>query len=303
MKWEKIGQIFEVEPIGNKLKSHAANPLPIHLNDDVFRIFYNGRDESNRSSVGYVDIDILSQEIKKVCSKPVLVHGDKNSFYCDGISIGNHYKSLNNENLVLFMAWQTPKNGHWRGDVGRIKISEDYSSLSVYPDKPFMGVDAEDEVSLSYPFVIYDQGIFKMWYGSTITWKAENGEMIHVIKYATSQDGESWEKHGIAIPYELNEAQAFSHPSIIINENGYHMWYSYRSGKGEKYRIGYAHSVDGVVWKRDHDKVGIDVSESGWDSEMICYPSVFKHQNNLYIMYNGNEHGKQGFGLAILKDF
>lgn len=79
------------------------------------------------------------------------------------------------------------------------------------------------------------------------------------------------------------------------------MWYSYRSGRGEKYRIGYAQSLDGIKWENKLDKVGVTVSENGWDSEMICYPFVFKHKSKLYMIYNGNEHGKYGFGLAILK--
>lgn len=140
-----------------------------------------------------------------------------------------------------------------------------------------------------------------MWYGSTLDWTSENGEMIHVIKYATSVDGENWIKHGVVIPYEIGVAQAFSKPSVIIDKNGYHMWYSYRSGDGTPYRIGYSHSTDGINWERKHKDVGIDVSETGWDSNMICYPFVFEHDGDRYMLYNGNNYGKTGFGLAILE--
>ena len=33
-------------------------------------------------------------------------------------------------------------------------------------------------------------------------------------------------------------------------------------------------SEDGVNWQRKDNKVGVDVSNEGWDSEMICYPAV-----------------------------
>ncbi|MNX51611.1 hypothetical protein D3C86_822760 [compost metagenome] len=79
------------------------------------------------------------------------------------------------------------------------------------------------------------------------------------------------------------------------------MWYSYRSGDGTKYKIGYSHSVDGIHWERRHNDVGIDVSKKGWDSEMICYPFIFEHKNDRYMLYNGNEYGKTGFGIAKLK--
>ena len=47
--------------------------------------------------------------------------------------------------------------------------------------------------------------------------------------------------------------------------------------------------------------MGMDVSPNGWDSEMICYPYVFDHGRNRYMLYNGNGYGKTGFGLAVLE--
>jgi len=76
------------------------------------------------------------------------------------------------------------------------------------------------------------------------------------------------------------------------------MWYSYR---GSKYRIGYAESKDGISWIRKDSEVGIDVSSSGWDSDMIEYPHVFDHGGQLYMLYNGNGYGKTGIGLAVLE--
>lgn len=80
------------------------------------------------------------------------------------------------------------------------------------------------------------------------------------------------------------------------------MWYSFRSGSGSPYRIGYASSCDGEHWLRDESDSGIDVSDSGWDSEMICYPFVFKHKNNYYMLYNGNGYGRTGFGMAVCEE-
>jgi hypothetical protein len=78
------------------------------------------------------------------------------------------------------------------------------------------------------------------------------------------------------------------------------MWFSYRSGNGQAYRIGYAMSSDGRNWELALEDAGIDVSTSGWDSEMIEYPFVFDHKGQRYMMYNGNDYGRTGFGLAVL---
>jgi predicted GH43/DUF377 family glycosyl hydrolase len=180
-------------------------------------------------------------------------------------------------------------------------LSDDNYTLKLEPNEVFIGCDEEDKVSLSYSWVMKDEGVYKMWYGSTINWTSENGEMVHVIKYATSKDGEKWERHGLAIPYELGIAQAFSRPTVVKYKQEYHMWFSYRSGNGTAYRIGYAHSADGKIWDRKK-KSSIDVSKSGWDSKMTCYPFVFDHKDKLYMLYNGNDYGKNGFGLAVLEN-
>jgi uncharacterized protein with PIN domain len=35
---------------------------------------------------------------------------------------------------------------------------------------------------------------------------------------------------------------------------------------------------------------------------MICYPFVFDHKGSRYMLYNGNDFGKTGFGIAILEE-
>ncbi len=86
------------------------------------------------------------------------------------------------------------------------------------------------------------------------------------------------------------------------------MWYSVRNGSDyrknteKSYRIGYAESVDGIKWIRKDKDVGIDVSEEGWDIEMLAYPNVYRHKNKLFMLYNGNGFGQSGFGYAVLDE-
>ena len=74
------------------------------------------------------------------------------------------------------------------------------------------------------------------------------------------------------------------------------MWYSYR---GPSYRIGYAESADGIVWTRRDSTSVVPPSESGWDSEMTTYPVVVRRGDRLYMLYNGNDYGRTGIGLAL----
>jgi hypothetical protein len=300
MKWKRLGLLYcpSVSTRHPKLWTHAANPLPILIEGDLYRVFYSGRDASNKSSVGAVDIDIVKRKVIKEHYEPFFEHGPEGSFYADGVSIGNCYE-VDGVQYMLFMGWQKPKDMHWRGDIGRLIVKPDLT-LIMDSELPFMSSSHVDPISLSYPWVKrIEEGGYKMWYGSTVSWDTENGEMLHVINHATSSDGHQWDKHGQAIPHKLGVVQAFSRPSVLQDENGYHMWFSYRSGEGTSYRIGYAYSGDSVKWENRLDETGINVSKIGWDSEMIEYPFVFQHKNQQYMLYNGNGYGETGFGLAI----
>ena len=299
--WKKLGQIYVPRESGQhpKLISHAANPLPVHMAGDLYRIFFSGRDDQNRSSVGAVDVDIVQRKVITEYHAPFFEHGPLDSFYADGVSIGNCYE-VDGKRYMLFMGWQTPQDGHWRGDVGRLVVKPDLT-LQLDSDVPFMSSNEVDPISLSYPWVLENkEGGFSMWYGSTRTWDAGNGEMLHVINCASSAGGHHWTREGLAVPYVLGTAQAFSRPTVARDSQGeYEMWFSYRSGNGEKYRIGHAVSKDGKAWKLALEEVGIDVSANGWDSEMIEYPFVFDHKGQRYMLFNGNGYGKTGFGLAV----
>lgn len=300
--WQKLGLLYCPADTGRhpKLLSHVANPLPVLLEGDVYRVFYSGRDADNRSSVGAVDIDIVTRQVVREHSQPFFEHGPTASFYADGVSIGNCYE-VNGVRYMLFMGWQSPKGSQWRGDIGRLIVKPDLT-LELASDAPFMGSDSTDPLSLSYPWVLKNEtGGYSMWYGSTTTWDAGNSEMLHVINGASSVDGHHWVREGLAVPYELGRAQAFSRPTVVKDaQGGYEMWFSYRSGSGEKYRIGHAVSKTGKAWELALDDADIDVSLDGWDAEMIEYPFVLDHQGQRYMLYNGNGYGKTGFGLAVL---
>lgn len=303
-RWHKLGRLYSPSGIDRhpKLLTHAANPLPILIDGDLYRIFFNGRDAHNRSSVGAVDIDIVKRKVIQEYSHPFFESGPKDSFYADGVSIGNCYE-VNGVRYILFMGWQTPEKGHWKGDIGRLILKPELT-LALDSRDPLMRCDVNDPISLSYPWAEKNErGTYNMWYGSTIAWDAGNGEMLHPINHAISTDGHHWNREGLAIPYELGKAQAFCRPTVVGNTNtGYEMWFSYRSGSGEKYRIGYALSQDGKRWELALEMSGIHVSDEGWDSEMIEYPFVFDHKNQRYMLYNGNGYGKTGFGLAVMFD-
>jgi hypothetical protein len=110
----------------------------------------------------------------------------------------------------------------------------------------------------------------------------------------------TWRPTGIVcIDYASASEYAIARPHVVKEGDRYRMWYSHR---GAAYRIGYAESRDGLRWERRDAEAGIDVSASGWDAQMIAYPCVFRHAGQLLMLYNGNDYGRTGIGLAALAD-
>lgn len=280
--------------------THVANCVPIHKSGDVFRIYFNSRNSENRSSIGAVDIDIVTMQIVKEVLPPVFEYGPQGSYFEYGVSIGNLYV-VDDITYMSFMGWQFPEIGHWFGEVGRLRVNQDFS-LSLDSIEPMLGLDEVDNLSISYPWIEKIGSSYHMWYGSTSTWDAGNNEMLHTFKHATSNDGLNWLKKGDSIPYELGHAQAFSRPTVLVkNDGSLTMWFSYRSGGDALYRIGESKLDNNGVWSKVVPAPGLTVSEEGWDSEMVEYPYVFSHLDKIYMLYNGNGYGKSGFGLAVLE--
>jgi len=148
------------------------------------------------------------------------------------------------------------------------------------------------------PFVIKDKDIYKMWYVSGEGWIHRDLPKYN-IKYAHSLDGIEWHRDGKVAVDLLDGETALARPCVVKTEQEYEMYFSYKVPE-IGYRIGLAKSSDGIVWNRTNQVV-LDVSEEGWDSEMVQYSYVFRHNDIDYMLYNGNGYGKTGIGYAIRK--
>lgn len=280
--------------------SHAANPVAESLGGDLFRVYFSPRDRNNRSSIGFFEFDIRNpRRILKISTKPVIGPGEPGLFDDTGTSMGC-LVIFNEKKYLYYLGWNLGVTVPWRNSIG-LAINSPGDPLFVkYSKAPILDRSDIDPFTISYPWIILEGSIWKMWYGSNLNWGAKQTDMMHVIKYAESTDGIQWGRRGLtAIPLQSPGEYAISKPCVIKEDGIFKMWYSFR---GKNYRIGYAESGDGIHWERKDKEVGIDVSESGWDSEMIEYPCVFDNEGERYMLYNGNGYGKTGIGLAVLAD-
>lgn len=301
MRWHKLGNIFCAQGQFPWMLTHAANPVAEWRHDDVFRVYFSSRDAERRAHIGYVDIDLNApQQVLALSDTPVVGPGDAGLFDDSGASMGCLVQQ-GGRRFLYYLGWNLGVTVPWRNSIG-VAISEG-------PDAPFVKVSKApvldrndaDPFSISYPWVLVDEGRWRMWYGSNLSWGTgtRQDEMAHLLKSAESPDGLNWRRDGaIALPFKDGSEYAMSKPTVVRDADMYRMWYSYR---GNAYRIGYAESPDGTSWTRLDELVGIAPSENGWDAGAVCYPCVFDHHGERYMLYNGGRYGDTGFGLAILE--
>jgi hypothetical protein len=302
MKWAKKGPIFELPGTAGWMRTHAAIPFAERRGDDLFRVYFCSRDSRNRAQIGYFEIGITNpKKILRLSERPVIGLGPLGSFDDSGVT-SSWVVHHNGKSYQYYTGWSLGITVPFYFYIG-LAISEDGGErFYKVSEAPVLGRNKIDPYLTASPCVLVESDIWKMWYVSATNWSLENGKPKHYyhIKYAESADGIHWSREGkVCIDYKGKDEYAIARPCVIREKDTYKMWYSYR---GESYRIGYAESTDGIHWERKDEEVGLGVSESGWDSEMVAYAFIFDHKGQRYMLYNGNGYGKTGIGLAVLAD-
>lgn len=295
------------------MKEFAQSPSVL-IFDQFVRVFFCTRPKPSPegnylSFLSYIDLDRNNlTNVVNFCSSPPLELGGYGTFDEFGTNPISVIKD-NDEIRVFYAGWTRCESVPFNAAIGTA-ISRDGGKsfqrvglgpvLSYCPDEPFL---------VGSPRVRKYGDKWYLWYVAGKKWLQSNDkpEPVYKIRMATSEDGLNWNRLGIdLIDDKLGEHECQACPDVIKQNGVYHMFFSYRHSHNYKeaqngYRIGYATSVDMVSWNRRDELAGMDVSEEGWDSEMVNYPHVFQVDGKTYMLYQGNQMGRSGMGLAIMK--
>ena len=312
MKWEKKGVIFRVDNNSEYdwMVSHAQIPVAHVLDDRIVRIYFGTRDQYNRTSTTYIEVEADNpSHVLYVHDRPILSPGKLGTFDDSGAmpSCVVHHEG---RTYHYYIGWNVGTTVRYRNAIGIAVADEKHSTLRRLFEGPVMDRTYLEPYFVVTPYIMIENGIWKMWYCGCTGWHIENGitEPRYQIKYAESTDGIHWRRENVTCIHYRDNKEANARPCVIKEKGTYRMWYCYRSisdyrtDKEKGYRIGYAESTDGIEWIRKDDETGIDRSEEGWDSEMMAYPYVYEYEGRKYMLYNGNGFGKSGFGYAILDE-
>lgn len=318
MRWHKLGQIFDPTQhvLPNGCVQFAQSPQALVF-DDFVRIYFSTRsvDPSNGkylSHIAFVEMHKNLRDIVRVSDRTVIPLGALGCFDEHGIFPMN---VLRHGNAVF---------GYTCGWNRRVSVSVDTAiGLAISHDEgltferigdgPVLAASLHEPCLVGDGFVKVIDGVFHMWYIFGTGWKAyapdSAPDRTYKIGHATSADGISWVKEEARqiIPDRLGSSESQALPAVIEIAGRYHMFFCYResfdfrSGSGRSYRIGHAWSNNLLVWERNDEEPLLEGTPDDWDSNMQCYPHVFECDGKVYMLYNGNEFGRLGFGLAQLE--
>lgn len=303
MKWKKLGKIFDVKNIVTKYSlTHTSVPFVDRIENGIVKIFFSSRDKENRSSIFYFKYNLNKLQIEEIINKAILKPGKLGGFDDSGV-MGSCIVEHDGKKYLYYIGWNLGVTVPFRNSIGIAQeINGKFEKLY---EGPIIDRTKEEPHFVASNCVLFDEDKYKIWYLSCTKWEKIENEIRHYyhIKYAESKDGINWKREGkIAIDFRDEYEYAISVPRVIKNKNKYTMWFSSRGEEDRPtYRIRKAVSEDGINWKRDNE-IELDVSQTGWDSEMVCYPYVFEYNEKLYMLYNGNGYGKTGIGLAVLEE-
>ena len=277
-------------------------PTPL-VKEDCVRVFFGSRDHLNRSFIGWLEFDPRDRDLTNVVRscEPALSLGELGCFDDNGV-MPCSLVAVGNSLYLYYVGWNPRSTTRFSFFSGLAISTDGGSTFSRYSRAPLLERTANEPFVNASPMVLRDDGIYRMYYVSGEGWVNPDLPRYN-IKYAESFDGISWDRNGyVAIDFSYPGEHALARPVVVKESGVYKMWFSAKGSdyfKDKNYGFGYAESVDGKNFVRADEYANFSVSERGWDSEMVCYGYPFEFKSKRYMIYNGNEYGRDGFGLAI----
>jgi hypothetical protein len=313
--WKKLGKAFDPQEIGGRpwLKEFAQAPATLVF-DDFVRVYFSCRPRADAdgryvSYSAYVDLerdDLF--KVRHVAEQPLLKLGGLGEFD----EFGTYPVSVirdGDQVRAYYAGWTRCESVPFNVAIGCAMSSDGGKTFAKLGPGPVLSYSPDEPFVLSGPKIRRYGNHWYLFYIAGRKWKLVDGraEPVYKIRLATSENGIHWKKlNKDLIESRVEEDEAQASPDVFYANGKYHMFFCYRysshyRGKQNGYRIGYASSSNLIDWERNDNKAGIDVSECGWDAEMISYPHVFELDGKIYMAYLGDQVGRYGFGLAMLE--
>lgn len=301
MKWEKKGLVFGCRGQSAWMDNSALNPTPIIV-DDKIRVFAAFRTKDGVGRVGYVDVNAENpSEVLKVSKVPSLDIGDAGCFDDNGVMPCFVVRREDGSLLLFYTGYNIGHHVRFTGFSGSAVSYDNGETFSRISKTPCMDRTNNETLFRCIQSVLKDGDSWKFYYvaGNHFIPGKKKTLPVYDIRLLSSPMKEELREEGRVILSTEGEEYRVGRPYVIKTGDTYKMFFCSGS-ENITYRLSYAESLDGINWQRMDKKLNLDLSEEGWDSEMMAYPAVVTYKNKTYLFYNGNNFGYDGFGYAEL---
>lgn len=308
MEWTKKGFIYNTAGNHDWNRTYACGPTVLVVSDKIWRIYFDSRDDYNHSRPTYIEVEAGNpKNILYVHDRPLLDLGKIGTFDDSGITVSTIIR-VGDEIWMYYLGWTVRNTISYHNSTGLAISKDGGKTFTKFSEGPLLSPNRHHPYCNGAVDVMKDGDVFRMWYTHFVEWRVYNKhpEPLYNIAYAESKNGYDWDRPDlISVDFANGQKGGIARPSVIKENGVYRMWYTYRgasdyrTNKANSYRIGYAESVDGKHFKRMDDRFTLQPSDTGWDSIMMTYPFVIKHNGKYFMFYNGNGFGESGFGYAV----
>tara|TARA_A100001015_G_C15026862_1_gene730985 strand:+ start:1478 stop:2392 length:915 start_codon:yes stop_codon:yes gene_type:complete len=299
--WKSLGLIVKTKKKFDWLQTHMWVPVVDNINNNYVNVYFSSRNKKNFSSTGV--LKFYPNNLKKkilIKSQPVIKLGNLGLFD-DSAAVACTLVNYKGNKYLYYVGWMQGKRIRYHPSIGLATLKPKQNKFKKLSFAPLIPKSDLEPYGMASPFVMYDKDkkIWHMWYASYRYWKLRKKDPWphYEIRYASSFDGINWNIKGRKC-LGSSKLEAVARPYVIKEKNIFKMWYCYRKNYGH-YKIGYAESKNGIDWKVLNHKFKLKLSGQYWDSQMQAYPCVFKFKGKKYMLYNGNNFGVDGIGLAV----
>jgi len=298
----KLGLVYEAARYPQPWASNSAlTPTPMRHPDGHIRVFAGFRDPEGISRIGFVDVDAQDPtRVLRVSSKPALDIGRPGCFDDNGVIMGD--VAWKGSNLYIFyVGFQRVMKAKFLAFTG-VAVSKNAGETFVrLSEAPILDRAPLQTTIGAVHTAWYEDGHWRLWFARGDGWEPIAGVAYprYEICYIEGDDLLGLPRSGQLCIQPVHPEYRIGRPRVYRRDNQYVMYYTKGTVDGKTYFPGLAVSTDGLIWRRQDAEFELGLSASGWDSRHLCYPAWLTVDGFEYVFYNGNDMGKDGFGVAV----
>ena len=308
-RWHREGLLVAVKACHPWWVSHAQLPTVLPLSNRLWRVYFAARDRDNRSRILAADLDpgdgmrIVAEHFD-----PVLNIGPPGTFDHEGV-FPSVTLQVDGRIRLYYAGVIVRRDIRAQGSIG-LAVSDDGLSFRKMFAGPVLGTGPLDPYGSAAPVVRKTARAYRMWYVGGTDWRQVESVLdpFYEIRTTDSPDGMIWNARSeTAVPLEPDWVAGVARPWITDEPDALRLWFSrrgkaYRTPGDEAYRLMSVRVDEQGISCGAAEPVVFDnpPSSGDFDSWMQAYACVVPYSDDLIMLYNGNDFGREGFGWARL---